>query len=288
MSRAGAIGYACVDYAATLDGHFAPDRTVMIRQRASDAFPRPGGCALYAARPLAARGTAVALLSWVGADEHGQLFASSVEQAGIGGGGIVTIEPGSTPMAFMIYQADGSCGCLFDPGILGKEFLSPEQQRLIANAGLCCVTVGPAAITRQALALLDEDCELAWVMKNDPVSFPEPLRIELACRASYIFCNRQERGWVDDALAKSSQSPQRKRQPLVVETAGAEAVRVADVERVFELEVEPLHCEDSTGAGDTLAGGCLAAVLAGERDPCAIVSCGIAAAAALLRSRAAG
>ncbi len=284
MSKAVVMGYACIDYPATLNGYFEPDRTVTIQQRPSGGFPRPGGCVLYAARPLAVKGIPVSVLSWAGADAHGKLFASSVENDGIGVSGIVTIKSGATPMAFMIYQADGSCGCLFDPGILGQEFLSVEQRELILGAELLCVTVGPPAITEEALALIGGDCKLAWIMKNDPLSFPEPLRVKLASRADCIFCNRRERGWVDKALAKSAS----RKRPLVVETAGGETVKATQDEEVVQIEVEPLRFSDSTGAGDTLAGGCLAAILSGERDSRVIVSHGIDAAAALLRGRSGG
>ena len=120
----------------------------------------------------------------------------------------------------MIYQQDGSCGCLFDPGMLGRESLTEKQKALIAGADLLCVTVGPPDIAKQALGLIDDQCKVAWVMKNDPLSFPKKLRPALASRADYIFCNRQEREWVDEALAET----QARRQPMIVETAGGNAV----------------------------------------------------------------
>lgn len=284
MSGAVVIGYASMDYPATLNGHVEANRTVMIRRRPSDAFPRPGGCALYAARPLAAKGIPVSVLSWVGADDHGKLFSSSAEWDGIDTRGILAVESGATPVTFMIYQADGSCACLFDPGISGREFLSGEQSELIVRAELFCVAVAPPAIVEQALALIGGNCKLAWIMKKDPLSFPEPLRIKLASRADYIFCNRRERDWVDGALAKSASD----RRPLVVETAGGEAVRAEAGGQAVRIGVEPLRCDDPTGAGDTLAGGCLAAILAGERELESVVSSGIGAAAALLRGRRSG
>ncbi len=281
MTGVAVIGYASIDFPAVLDGFFAGDRTVMIKQRPADAFPRPGGCPLYVARPIADKGITVSIVTWVGADHHGELFASWTEQDGVGVEGIATIEPGDTPVCFMIYQQDGSCGCLFDPGMLGRESLTEKQKALIAGADLLCVTVGPPDIAEQALGLIDDQCKVAWVMKNDPLSFPKKLRAALASRGDYIFCNRQEREWVDEALAET----QARRQPMIVETAGGNAVmaqRDNDAERV---EVETLSFDDASGAGDTLAGGCLAAIMAGESDLRSVVSSGIDAAAALLRGR---
>lgn len=284
MTRVAAIGYASIDFPAVLDGFFAGDRTVMIRQRPADAFPRPGGCPLYVARPMARVGIDVSLVTWVGADRHGELFVSWTEGDGIGVEGIATINKGNTPVCFMIYQQDGSCGCLFDPGMLGREMLTGEQKELIAGADLLCVTVGPPGIAREALDLIKSECKVAWVMKNDPLSYPKDLRAALGTRADYIFCNRQERQWVDEALADC---PGHGR-PVIVETAGADAVTAQGSRSRVQVDVEPLSFDDASGAGDTLAGGCLSAIVAGESDLRTIVASGIAAASSLLQDRSYG
>ena len=284
MSKVAVIGYASIDFPAVLDGFFEGDRTVMIRRRPADAFPRPGGCPLYVARPLAGDGVDVSIVTWVGADPHGRLFTSWTRDDSVGVEGIATVEPGSTPVCFMIYQQDGSCGCLFDPGMLGREELTARQKQLIADADLLCVTVGPPLIASEALGLIKGDCRVAWVMKNDPLSYPKDLRVALAARADYIFCNRQEREWVDEGLAESAAH----RRPLVVETAGAEAVSVQRDNSRMRVDVEPLSFDDASGAGDTLAGGCLAAIVAGESDLRTLVESGIDAAASLLRERSYG
>lgn len=284
MTRVAVIGYASIDFPAVLDGFFEGDRTVMIRRRPADAFPRPGGCPLYVARPMAGDGIDVSIVTWVGADHHGELFTAWTESDGVGVKGIATIEPGNTPVCFMIYQSDGSCGCLFDPGMLGRETLTERQKELIAAADLLCVTVGPPGIANEALAHANGDCKVAWVMKNDPLSYPIELRLTLAERADYIFCNRQERGWVDEALAES---PGRG-QPLIIETAGAEAVTAERNGAHVRVDVASLSFDDASGAGDTLAGGCLSAIVAGESDLRTVVASGIDAAASLLRGRSCG
>lgn len=284
MKRVAVIGYASIDFPAVLDGFFSGDRTVMIRHRPADAFPRPGGCPLYVARPIAGEGIDVSIVTWVGADHHGELFVSWTEADGVGVEAIATIEPGNTPVCFMIYQQDGSCGCLFDPGMLGRETLTDRQKEVIAAADLLCVTVGPPGIACEALALVDGDCKVAWVMKNDPLSYPIELRTALAARADYIFCNRQEREWVDEGLAETATQ----RRPVIVETAGGDAVRAERNGIEVRMDVEPLSFDDASGAGDTLAGGCLAALLAGESDLRTVVASGIDAAASLLRERSYG
>lgn len=284
MNKVAVIGYASIDFPAVLDGFFSADRTVMIKQRPADAFPRPGGCPLYVARPIAREGIDVSIVTWVGADPHGELFASWTGSDGVGVEAIATIKPGNTPVCFMIYQQDGSCGCLFDPGMLGRETLTDRQQEVIAAADLLCITVGPPAIARQALTLVDDDCKVAWVMKNDPLSYPMELRTALGARADYIFCNRQEREWVDEGIAETSKS----REPVIVETAGGDAVKAEWNGILARVDVEPLSFDDASGAGDTLAGGCLAAIVAGESDLRTVVQSGIDAAASLLRERSYG
>ena len=184
----------------------------------------------------------------------------------------------------MIYQQDGSCGCLFDPGMLGSETLSERQATLIGGADLLCVTVGPPGIAREALALIGSECKVAWVMKNDPLSYPKDLRVALAARADYIFCNRQERAWVDEGL----EAARSHRDPMIVVTSGGEAVAAQHNGTSVRVDVEPLAFDDPSGAGDTLAGGCLAAMIAGEQDLRSIVASGINAAASLLRGRSYG
>ena len=236
MSKVAVIGYASIDFPAVLDGFFAGDRTVMIRQRPADAFPRPGGCPLYVARPIARAGMDVSIVTWVGADSYGELFAAWTENDGVGAQAIATVEAGNTPVCFVIYQKDGSCGCLFDPGMLGREKLTRGQRERIAAADLFCVTVGPPEIAGEALELITEDCRVAWVMKNDPLSFPLELRKALAARADYIFCNRQERAWVDEGLAAAATH----RRPLIVETAGGEAVKAEWNGAEVRVDVQPL------------------------------------------------
>ena len=280
MSRAIAIGYASLDYPAVLDGYFQGDHTVLIKQRPAGAFPRPGGCPLYVARPIAASGCSVSIITWVGNDDMGELFRSYVSRDGVDTSGVATVDSGATPICFLIYQEDGSCCCCFDPGLLGKEELGRQQVELIRNADLLCITVGPPEIGMQALDLTSATAAVAWVAKNDPQSYPEQLREMLGTRADYVFCNVNERPWIDSALTGRVRPG-----PLIVETNGPKIVKVESEGQVAYLDVPQLQFNDASGAGDTLAGGCLAAVAGGETDPEKIAAAGIAAATNLLKQR---
>lgn len=341
MMRAAVTGYASLDYPVVLDGMFAGDRTTLIRHRASEAWPSLGGSVSYVARPLAAAGAATEVVTWVGDDDMGRLYRGQCAEAKLSLAGIATVSPGATPVSLMVYQEDGSCGCLFDPGFLGREVLTAAQEKLLREADLVCVTVGPPEIGLRAVELARADALFAWVLKNDPHSYPEELRERLGARADYVFCNREERGLVDASLAGAGRRDRngdgngdghRKGSgsggcsgdggasgdaagngngngngngggdgdgigigiansgsasgQVIVETGGAREVLVERGGEARRLPVAALDVVDTTGAGDTLAGGTLAALAAGETDPARAVAAGIDAARRLLAARA--
>ncbi len=240
----------------------------------------PGGCPIYVARPLAASGCQTAMVTWVGVDDMAEMFRSCAARDGIDTAGIAIVDSGITPMCFMIYQEDGSCCCCFDPGLLGQEALDTVQTELIRNADLLVITVGPPNISMQALEFVADESAVAWVAKNDPLSYPESLRTALGKRADYVFCNVHEREWINNALVGRERPA-----PLIVETNGPEQVKAEFKGKVEYLDVPMLRFNDASGAGDTLAGGCLAAIAGGETSAKEIAAAGIAATIALLRQR---
>lgn len=278
MKPAVLVGYAALEYAVQLDGAFRGDWTVPIKHRHDDPWPRPGGCHFYAARPIAQAGGAPALVSWIGEDELGALYRRYCEEHGIGTQGLAVM-PGTTPLCILVYQPDGSCGCLIDFGMSSRSVITADQEKLIAEADLVCVTVGPAPAVARALELLRPQATVAWITKNDPASFTPEIRRTLAQRADVIFCNVRERAWVDEVRATRPVGQ------AIVQTSGAGSVQVHQSGRVTELAVSAVPARDTTGAGDTLAGGTLAALLAGEPDVVVAVRAGIDAAHALLKQR---
>ena len=279
MKRSVFLGYAALEYAVQLEGEFRADWTTPIRHRHHHPWPRPGGCHFYAAAPVARAGGAPELITWVGDDEMGTRYRACCSDQGIGVEGIVSIVDGATPLCFLVYQADGSCGCLIDFGMSARAAMTAEQERLVAAAELICITVGPAAASLRALELIRPAATVAWITKNDPVSFVPSLRETLARRADFIFCNGKERAWVDEVTGD------RPPHQAIIQTAGAGSVKVFRAGVVTTLSVDPLTTPDTTGAGDTLAGGTLAALSSGETDIVRAVQQGIDAAHGLLGGR---
>lgn len=88
-----------------------------------------------------------------------------------------------------------------------------------------------------------------------------------------IFCSAAER----DLIATDA--------AIVVQTRGACGVRIESGGGVTNLPVAAIPVRDTTGAGDTFAGGYIAAEMAGARSPQQAAQAGIAAAARLLTER---
>ncbi|MBQ4856369.1 carbohydrate kinase family protein [Rhodanobacter sp. B2A1Ga4] len=278
MTRIAVLGYACLDYAASVDGDVRWGWTSRISSRPRDEWPRPGGCSFYVARPLAQAGFGVDIVTWTGDDAMGNLYADHCHRHGIGTQGIDASTGATTPVSMLLYKDDGRCACLIDFGSAGSATTS-TQEDLIRKADMVVVTVGPAACGLRALDIARDDALIVWVAKNDPISFPPELRTRLGQRARYVFCNGDERTWIDDATVDADA------EQIVVETRGAEPIHIRSRGTTMHIPVTPLQVGDATGAGDTLAGATLAALLGGETDPVAAVRSGALASSELLRRR---
>lgn len=280
MTHIVVIGYASMDYPLQLAGAWQRNHTVMIRDRSAQDWPKPGGCAAYVAGPISAAGVKTSVITWVGSDDLGLLYREHAAAQGIDCEGIQLVGSAQTPVCMLVYEPDGACTCLFDPGFLGRERLHERQVELICQADAVCITVGPPAIGLRALELARPDALVAWVAKNDLVSFPAPLMQQLGQRADYIFCNGAERIAIEAALAP------RRRPPLgIIQSAGAGEVLVDASGQRFTVPVQPLDVVDTTGAGDALAGGTLAALLSGTSALHGAVAAGVDAAFRLLSQR---
>jgi len=274
--KAVVIGYASLDYALLLETPARPGWTSRIRRRAPQ-WPRPGGCPYYVADALRRGGLPATVLTWIGDDPMGQTYLEHCRNAGIGDTGIAISAGGQTLTSILAYQDDGECACLVDFGNVDMS-VSTAQRALVATADLVCFTVGPPAAALALLEHVPTTANVAWIAKNDADSFPPALRQALGQRARWCFCNSAERPWIEDACAG------RAIQPLIVQTHGDAPVEVIEGGHHMQVVVDPLSVADATGAGDTLAGTTLAALMTGA-EPVAAVVAGCAAARALLSAR---
>lgn len=270
-------GFATMDYVVQVEGDFSGRGTLQMRQGVDDAWPRAGGAALYAGAALASAGVLAAPLTWIGDDADGATYDQACHRAGLSLEGVAIQDGAPTTRCLLIYNADGTYGCLLRPG---PTVLTADQLALVGRASWLAVSAGPPDITSQLLDALSPDARLAWIVKDDPTCFPSDLAARLAGRADVVFCNTGERAWLE---ARRS-SPRPAKQTLF-ETRGADGVLIEDGQDCFDQRITPMKVSDATGAGDTFAGAALATLARGG-SPRSAARAGVEAAAALLRARA--
>lgn len=274
-------GYASVDFPVRLPLPLQGEQTATVEAMAVEQWPRPGGAALYAARCIAAAGSRATALVTVGNDSNGALYLDAARAGGLELAGVDVSADARTPWCMLLYHDDGGYTCLIDRGDVDRHQLTDSQRSLVSAADFICIAAGSAATNAAVLDGVSSGTPVAWIAKRDPVCFPPPLARRLAERADFIFCNAGERADVDAARGAEPRPHQ-----AIVETRGAAGVRLEHGGRTIDLPVDSLHVRDATGAGDTLAGGVIASLLAGTQDLESAVREGIHAARRLLAGRA--
>jgi len=283
MSGIVITGYASLDHVIVLDGDIRPGRTTTILSRPEKAWPRLGGGPAYVAQTVSSNYPGfVAPISWIGADGPGDIYLEQLRDNGISCDGMAKIEGARTPISVLAYDPNGDCACLYDPGLPPSIGLTDQQRELIRDADWIGITIGPKVVTEELLVLIRDDQKLAWIVKNDPRAITPEQTAALATRADLIFCNGRERAFLESAR---NGSIVRRENQLIVETQGRRgAVFLREGESRF-VAAEPVDVTDPTGAGDTFAGGVIAAIMKGETDLDAVGLAGNAAARALLLER---
>lgn len=278
MTQLAVTGYASLDFAFSLAGRIEGDRTTLISHRNPSAWPRIGGCPAYVAMAVAAQGGEAAPVSWVGDDQGGNAYISGLDAAGADTAGVARLTGRATPTAILAYQSDGSCACLFDPVFSGDETLTDGQREVIAAATHLCVSVGPPQLMQAILECRSQVARLYWILKNDTHCFTPTICQALSGSADVIFCSAPERHLAGDISGDA----------ILIETRGAGELRIEQSGSSHVLPVDKINIQDTTGAGDSLAGGYIAAEMSGVTDPCMAAGLGIKSARGLLRQRAKG
>jgi ribokinase len=282
VTRIAIPGYASLDHVAMLDGLPRPGRTTTILDRPENAWPRLGGSPAYVAAALVENGVSDAFpVSWIGDDAAGGAYLAQLAEKCIPRDGVVTVEGARTPIAILAYEPEGGCMCLYDPGMTAESTLAEKQRELIAEVEWICVTIGPPVATAAVLEMIGPQTRLAWVVKHDPRAMPPALAARLAARSDLVCCSQAEGALLSEALG----SGRRRDGQILLETHGRSGAAFTHDGATGFVEATPMSVSDPTGAGDTFAGGALAAMAKGDTDPRSIVATGHRAAAVLLATR---
>ena len=274
MNRLAVSGYASLDYPIGLMGRIHGNQTTWIRHRDPQAWPRLGGCPTYVATAAAARGQAASPVTWVGSDAAGDVFQQGLAARGVDVRAVARMDGHRSPVAILAYQEDGACACLFDPALSGQEQLNSEQRNVLSSASHVCITVGPPHLTLDILACRAEGARVYWVLKNDAHCFTPELCREIAGEAHVILGNRAERSLIGEVRPEVT----------VVETDGGRT-RVWRGGLAGEIAIDLLPVVDATGAGDSFAGGFIAAEMNGVTDPVEAADVGAKCARRMLEER---
>jgi ribokinase len=282
MSKSAIVaGYATVDFAARVSQPLQGPGTRTAVALARDRWPSAGGAALYASRCIAAAGHQAHPLAILGDDSNGAIYLQACDAANLSHTALVCTAEVRTPWCVLLYHDDGSYTCVLDHGDVNEQPLSAAQLSLAGSADLVCVAAGPVCASEQLLETIADSTLLAWIAKDDPNCFPDSLGARLARRADIVFCNSAERAMLNRARSHGYRANQ-----SVIETRGSQGVVIDNGGAVIELTCDPLQVTDTTGAGDTLAGEVLAALLSGVPTMEDAARRGIDAARALLMQRA--
>jgi ribokinase len=284
MTSIAVTGYASLDYVVQLNGPPHPNQTSVITGRPAEAWPRLGGSPSYIVAALSRTGqSAVTLITWVGADAQGEQYLSFLREAGLPTDGASRALPGSTPVCILAYDPSGACYCLYEA--LASRGVSFDEHQLahIDAADWVCAAAQPTAASRDVLARIKPQQRLVWAVKADADAFPQEVRRDFAARADLIVHSRNERSFVEPALAEAGPGhPGR----IVVETRGPEGAQFTIAGRTTYVPTDRLAVSDPTGAGDTFLGGLIAGLIENPNDPVAAIRAGEAAARAMLITRA--
>lgn len=243
-------------------GYASSDRTVLVdtppvagqTSRVVREFSRQraGGIA-YLAEATAGHGISTAAVTWVGADDIGSRYVSTVAASGIQTSGIERAGKRS-PSATIYCTDDGTATCIYDPGETSCT-LTDAQRGLLGRSTHAVVMIGPPDATNAVLDQRTTAQHLTWIIKGDRAAMPDALVDRLVKRSSLIFCNRDEyRQFRFGRVAPGT---------TMVVTDGHRPIEIlrAGQSQLIDVPRPILEPTDSTGAGDTFAGATLARLI---------------------------
>lgn len=236
-------------------------------------FQKVGGCPYNVARTLQNLGLDPVLYSAISSDEAGRELARTVEREGLNPSALYPLEGEPTGCCMIVLDGEGErtfftfrgCEGHFDPARLPRPVV--EEAAAVFVTGIYLLYPG---WSEKAVDFLEELASAGTPVLFDPGPLlgemdPALLRrmVELA---SILTPNRQERRELERLLGIPS-LPEwgfARRLVCLAETWGEGGARLYTPEGAKTLPALPAQVVDTTGAGDSFAGGLLAGLLMGQ------------------------
>ena len=236
-------------------------------------FQKAGGCPYNVARTLQNLGLDPVLYSAISSDEAGRELARTVEREGLNPSALYPLEGEPTGCCMIVLDGEGErtfftfrgCEGHFDPARLPRPMA--EEAAAVFVTGIYLLYPG---WSEKAVDFLEELASAGTPVLFDPGPLlgemdPALLRrmVELA---SILTPNRQERRELERLLGIPS-LPEwgfARRLVCLAETWGEGRARLYTPEGAKTLPALPAQVVDTTGAGDSFAGGLLAGLLMGQ------------------------
>ena len=244
-------GYASIDVVYRASAPPRAGATALLHGAVIPA-PRCGGCGSGAAAALATAGCRVGLVTWLGDDPEGQTCLRSWVETGVDPRGVIVAAGQASPRSFLFYDPAGGATCYYHPSGSAALRLGATGRQMAASARALAVTVGPAALTEELLALRRTDQLLAWNVKADANAFPLELRRRLAQEANVICLNRGELPFVAAALMNSAPLfPERPSSPAATQrVVGPRARGDGEPDPISDPKKAPLPAHRERGWGE--------------------------------------
>lgn len=236
-------------------------------------FQKVGGCPYNVARTLQNLGLDPVLYSAISSDEMGRELARTVEREGLNPSALYPLEGEPTGYCMIVLDGEGErtfftfrgCEGHFDPARLPRPVV--EEAAAVFVTGIYLLYPG---WSEKAVDFLEELASAGTPVLFDPGPLlgemdPALLRrmVELA---SILTPNRRERRELERLLGIPS-LPEwgfARRLVCLAETWGEGGARLYTPEGAKTLPALPAQVVDTTGAGDSFAGGLLAGLLMGQ------------------------
>lgn len=233
---------------------------------------RAGGCPLNAARVLAALGAEPILYSALGEDGMARELAAAVDRFGLSREALYPLPGGKTGYCLIVLDREGERtfftyrGC---EGHFDRARLSPALVEELAAVFVTGIYLVYPGWSEGAVAFLEELSARGIPVLFDPGSLigemdPGLLR-RTAEAAAILTPNRWERRELERILSVPDLPAwAADRGAASLETRGAEGAVLTTREGTRVIPPYPTRVVDTTGAGDSFAGGLLAALLGGQ------------------------